>query len=74
MTEKQKIADVIEKVLIEINHPEMPTEKPYFILHVEGKEPWSWADIQPNWTFTKEKPPTTTGWNEHAREILRKTT
>ena len=26
--EKQKIAAAIEKVLLEINHPEMPDEKP----------------------------------------------
>jgi len=46
--EKQKIADVVEMVLLSFNHPEMPKEKPNFKLHVDGKEDWSWADIVPN--------------------------
>lgn len=49
--EKRKIADAIEKVLLELNHPEMPKEKPKFKIHVDGKESWSWADIEPNWLF-----------------------
>ena len=48
--EKQKIADAVERVLLSFNHPEMPTNKPDFLLHVDGKEAWwSWADIEPNW-------------------------
>ena len=42
---KQKIAEEIEKLLLSFNHPEMPTEKPSFELHVDGKESCSWADI-----------------------------
>lgn len=49
--EKRKIAAALEKVLLEINHPEMPKERPYFKLHVDGKEDWSWADIEPNWVI-----------------------
>lgn len=49
--EKQHIARKIEEILLELKHPEMPTEKPKFQLHVDGKESWSWADIGPNWTF-----------------------
>lgn len=67
--EKQKIAAAIEKVLLEIDHPEMPKEKPKFKLHVDGKESWSWADIEPNWTY-EDRPATTTHWNENARDIL----
>lgn len=47
LNEKRKIADGIEKILLELKHPEMPTEKPFFTLHVDGKESWSWADIKP---------------------------
>ncbi len=46
--EKQYIAKEIERILIELDHPEMPVTKPYFKLHVDGEESWSWADIVPN--------------------------
>lgn len=49
--QKQHIAAVIEKTLLEIGHPEMPTKRPRFHLHVDGKEGWSWADIEPNWIY-----------------------
>ena len=55
--EKKKISEAIEKVLLEINHPEMPKEKPVFKLHVDGKESCSWADIEPNWIFNKDNVP-----------------
>jgi hypothetical protein len=67
--EKQLIAAAVEKVLLEINHPEMPKARPHFKLHVDGKEHWSWADIEPNWKF-EDEPPTTTWWNEGARSYL----
>lgn len=68
--EKKKIATAVEKVLLDINHPEMPKERPSFQLHVNGKEAWSWADIKPNWTFDKEAP-TSTEWNEKlARKVM----
>jgi len=51
MKEKQHIAKVIEDCLLELNHPEMPKEKPNFKIHIDGKENWSWADIEPNWKF-----------------------
>jgi len=49
--EKQLIAGAIEGVLLSLNHPEMPKSKPNFKLHVDGKEDWSWADIEPNHKF-----------------------
>lgn len=49
--QKRKIAEIIEKALLELNHPEMPGENPQFKLHVDGKEEWSFADIEPNWIF-----------------------
>lgn len=68
--EKQHIAAEIEKLLLSLNHPEMPTEKPMFELHVIGKESWSWAHIMPNWTFTPDDPPQSSWWNEIARRTL----
>ena len=46
--EKQFIARELEKILLSLNHPEMPKEKVNFSLHVDGAEGWSWADIEPN--------------------------
>jgi len=53
--EKQKIAREVEKILLSFNHPEMPKEKPNFKLHVDGKEDWSWADIEPNHKILESK-------------------
>jgi hypothetical protein len=70
--EKQFIASQIEKLLLELDHPEMPKEKPMFTLNVEGKESWSWAEIKPNWTFGINNPPKINPFNEVARDILPK--
>lgn len=67
--EKKKIAEVIEKTLLELNHPEMPKEKPRFKLHVDGKEGWSWADIEPNWVFEDGKEMGINPFNEISREL-----
>lgn len=58
------IAAEIEKLLLDLNHPEMPAEKLIFSLHVKGKEDWSWAAIQPNWVFSEENPPSINQFNE----------
>lgn len=71
--EKQHIASVIEKTLLDLKHPEMPTEKPTFKIHIDGKADWSWADIEPNWVYTdKGSPENPNPWNEKARKILNK--
>lgn len=49
--QKRQIAAVVERALLDLHHPEMPTERPRFSLHVQGAESWSWADIKPNWVF-----------------------
>lgn len=38
---------------------------------MEGAEEWSWADIEPNWTFD-DRTPGINPWNEIARETLKK--
>lgn len=68
MKEKQKIAETIEKMLLELKHPEMPKEKPKFKLHVDGKENWSFADIEPNWVY-EDKEPGVNPFNEVSREL-----
>ncbi len=67
--EKKQIAKEIEEILLKLNHPEMPKEKPVFMLTVLGKENWSFAEIDPNWKF-EDKEPETNLWNENAREFL----
>jgi len=61
--QKQLIAKAVEEVLLSLNHPEMPKEHPRFVLDVYGKESWSWAKIEPNWTF-EGWPTTVNPWNE----------
>ena len=68
--EKQYIASAIEKILLELKHPEMPKEKPNFKLHVDGVGQMSWADIEPNWKFGPDNPPGINPFNEIARDIL----
>ncbi len=68
MEEKKKIACAIENILMDLNHPEMPKFNPKFKLHVDGKESWSWADIEPNWTFENKKP-NVNPFNEVSREL-----
>lgn len=69
--EKQFIAAEVEKLLLGLNHPEMPKEKPRFQLNVYGSQDWSWAEIEPNWKFNADNPPSVNPWNEQAREILK---
>ena len=63
-TQKIKIADEIEKLLLSFDHPELPKEKPDFKIHIDGKESWSWADIEPNWKYDKDNLPGVNPWNE----------
>lgn len=66
--EKQHIAKELEKILLELKHPEMPNEKPNFTLHIDGKASWSWADIKPNWTIDMEIDNKKRHGRKHAKE------
>ena len=46
--QKREIADKIQQILRETNHPELPDDEIRFTLHVVGAEPWSWAEIRNN--------------------------
>jgi len=52
----------------------MPKEKPIFHLRIEGKESWSFAEIDPNWTFNTDNKPAVNPWNENARKVMEKNT
>ena len=51
--QKREIADKIQAILKETNHPELPDGEIKFLLHVDGAEDWSWADIRNNGDVTK---------------------
>jgi len=72
VNEKRMIAQKIEELLLSLDHPEMPKEKPSFKIHIEGKESWSWADIEPNWVFDDGKKEMGVNlFNEVARDVLK---
>ena len=45
---KQYIASEVQKVLQKILDKELPEGEIQFILHVDGAEDWSWANIRNN--------------------------
>jgi len=59
--QKKEIAEAVQKILQATNHPELPEGEISFHLHVQGAEPWSWADIQNNGAVQK---PAVNPWNE----------
>jgi len=63
LREKQLIAEKVQKILRDTNHPELPEDEISFDLHVNGAESWSWADIKNNGAF-KETAPSINPHNE----------
>jgi hypothetical protein len=59
--QKRQIADAVQQILRETNHPELPAGEISFHLHVNGAENWSWADIKNNGAVTI---PGVNPWNE----------
>jgi len=43
---KKTIAEKVQKILRETNHPELPKGEIQFLLHVDGDEGESWANIR----------------------------
>lgn len=67
--EKQFLSTKIEALIKNLNHPEMDNDNIRFKIHIDGKEPWSWADITDNKT-AKENGIKINPWNEAARHVL----
>lgn len=42
---KKEISDKVQAILQEVNDDELPAGEINFILHVDGAEGWSWANI-----------------------------
>ena len=60
--QKREIADKIQAILRETNHPELPDDvEIIFELTVFGKKSWSWANIQNNGSIIN---PMINEWNE----------
>jgi len=59
--QKREIADAVQRILRETNHPELPTGEIQFLLRVEGAESWSWAEIRNNGAVIT---PDVNLWNE----------
>ena len=59
--EKRQIANAIQKVLRDTNHPELPKGEIKFSIRIEGVEAWSFAVIQNNGAVTN---PGVNPWNE----------
>ncbi len=59
--QKREISDKIQKILKETNHPELPKGEIKFLIHINGAESWSWADIKNNAVVIN---PTINPWNE----------
>jgi hypothetical protein len=60
--EKRFIANAVQNLLRNTGHPELPEDEEIkFHLHVDGTEPWSWADIENNGAVLN---PSINSWNE----------
>jgi len=59
--QKRKISEQVQKILRATEHPELPEGEIQFVLHVDGAQSWSWADIKNNGAVTE---PDVNPWNE----------
>ena len=63
--QKREISEKVQQILRETNHPELPSTEISFLLHIDGAESWSWADIRNNGVVLN---PTVNPWNEKHTE------
>lgn len=59
--QKRDIAEKIQQILRETNHPDLPIGEVQFEINIRGAEAWSWAVIQNNEAV---KNPKVNPWNE----------
>ena len=69
VTQKRDIADKVQQILKETNHPELPDGEIQFNLHVKGAEGWSWADIRNNKAVPN---PGVNPFNEMQADLMKK--
>ena len=46
--QKRDISEAVQEIIQNTNHPELPDGEVSFLLHIDGAESWSWADIKNN--------------------------
>jgi hypothetical protein len=61
VAQKRALAEGIQKLIRETNHPELPKGEIEFIIGIRGAEEWSWANIRNNGSITN---PSVNPWNE----------
>ncbi len=61
ISQKREIADKIQRILRETNHPELPEGEIQFDIHIYGNTAMSWADIRNNGAVPN---PGVNPWNE----------
>ncbi|HYT08964.1 MAG TPA: hypothetical protein VEL77_15070 [Rugosimonospora sp.] len=61
VSQKREIAEKVQRILRATDRPELPEGEIRFVLHVEGAESWSWADIRNNGSVDF---PSINPWNE----------
>lgn len=61
LQQKREISAAVQTILRDTNHVELPDHEITFMLHVEGAERWSFADIRNNGDV---KNPSINPWNE----------
>lgn len=59
--QKRQISEAVQKILRDTNHPELPKGEIKFMLHVDGAESWSFANIGNNGAVQN---PGVNPWNE----------
>ena len=59
--QKRQIAEQVQKILRDTNHPELPKGEISFHLYVRGAEDWTYADILNNGAVDD---PSVNPWNE----------
>lgn len=68
--QKRDISAAVQQIIRATAHPELPTTgEVSFLLHVDGAESWSWADIKNNGAVLN---PSVNPHNEHMAEVQEK--
>ena len=68
--EKQYLATKIEDLIAGLEHPEMDNKNVRFVIHIDGKNIMSYADITDNKTAV-DKGIKLNPWNEVARLVMK---
>ena len=61
LAQKREISDKIQKIIRDTHHDELPESEIQFLIHIDGAESWSWADIRNNGSVPN---PGINPWNE----------